>query len=174
MTRAALLCKAVCRSSVLQGIKSSIQRRNRLDDRSYRRPIELMIALSVVHTAIEVTPFNTRTADIEQPDQRPYGIRRTRMLRRDTLDGRPQLGAFIVQLPRRAGPAQLDVDPAVRPPTQPRPQAVRQTLQRRPGLAQCLAFLVSRQRLLGQKNIVLRWRVAVDPQFVLSLMRRNL
>lgn len=127
-----------------------------------------MIALSVVHTAIEVTPFNTRTADIEQPDQRPYGIRRTRMLRRDTLDGRPQLGAFIVQLPRRAGPAQLDVDPAVRPPTQPRPQAVRQTLQRRPGLAQCLAFLVSRQRLLGQKNIVLRWRVAVDPQFVLS------
>ena len=85
MTRAALLCKAVCRSSVLQGIKSSIQRRNRLDDRSYRRPIELMIALSVVHTAIEVTPFNTRTADIEQPDQRPHGIRRTRVLRRDTL-----------------------------------------------------------------------------------------
>ena len=53
VTRAARLCKAVCRSSVLQGIKSSIQRRNRLDDRSYRRPIKLMIALSVVHTAIE-------------------------------------------------------------------------------------------------------------------------
>ncbi|MEN1775974.1 hypothetical protein, partial [Pseudomonas aeruginosa] len=107
------------RATQVYGVYELEQLQPFLDDRSYRRPIELMIALSVVHTAIEVTPFNTRTADIEQPDQRPYGIRRTRMLRRDTLDGRPQLGAFIVQLPRRAGPAQLDVDPAVRPPTQP-------------------------------------------------------
>ena len=147
---------------------------DRLDNDPDGGSVELMITLRVVHAAIEIAPLDASAADIEQGSERGDRLLRTSVLRRDAIDRRSQLAALIAQLSGRARSAQLDVNPTVRPPAQPCPKPLRETLQRRPGLAHCLAFLVVRQRPLGQQNVVLRRRVAVDAQLMFSLMREEL
>ena len=87
-----------------------------------------------MHAAVEVAPLDAGAVYIEQGRERGDRLRRTGVLCRDPIDRRSQLAAFVVQLPGRAGPTQLDVDPTVPPPAQPCPETVRQALQRRPGL----------------------------------------
>ncbi len=96
------------------------------------------------------------------------------MLRRDAIDGRAQLGAFVVQLPGRAWASELDVDASITAALHPRPEAIGQALQYRARLAQCLTFFIDGQGLLSQQNIVIRRWVAVNPEFVLAMVRQEI
>ena len=83
----------------MHNFQRSVECRNSLDNDPDGGAIKLMVALGIVHTAIKVTPFNTRTIDIEQCNECSHCLRRTRVLCSDPIDGRSQLAAFVVQLP---------------------------------------------------------------------------